>query len=173
MTSESIDIINAFALLTNFVILPALSYGSQLALGALAVTLVYSILRFSNFAQGDSMAFGTMLVILISSYMISRGWTITGIPTALLAIPLALIGMSIYLLTMDRLVYRHYRRIKAKSIVGISASTLSVPISNSISSVAMVSPTPFRHSKIVPSVIDSPILGITTSVILTSCSFEI
>ena len=47
--------------------------------------------------------------------------------------------------------------------VGISASTLSVPISNSISSVAMVSPTPFRHSKIVPSVIDSPILGITTS----------
>ena len=122
MTSDSIDIINAFALLTNFVIIPALSYGSQLALGALAVTLVYSILRFSNFAQGDSMAFGTMLVILISGYMISRGWTITGVPTALLAIPMALIGMSIYLLTMDRLVYRHYRRIKAKSIVGISAS---------------------------------------------------
>jgi branched-chain amino acid transport system permease protein len=122
MTSDSIDIINAFALLTNFVILPALSYGSQLALGALAVTLVYSILRFSNFAQGDSMAFGTMLVILISGYMISRGWTITGVPTALLAIPMALIGMSIYLLTMDRLIYRHYRRIKAKSIVGISAS---------------------------------------------------
>ena len=46
MTSESIDIINAFALLTNFVILPALSYGSQLALGALAVTLVYYILCF-------------------------------------------------------------------------------------------------------------------------------
>ena len=122
MTSDSIDIINAFALLTNFVILPALSYGSQLAQGALAVTLVYSILRFSNFAQGDSMAFGTMLVILISGYMISRGWTITGVPTALLAIPMALIGMSIYLLTMDRLIYRHYRRIKAKSIVGISAS---------------------------------------------------
>jgi branched-chain amino acid transport system permease protein len=122
MTSDSIDIINAFALLTNFVILPALSYGSQLALGALAVTLVYSILRFSNFAQGYSMDFGTMLVILISGYMISRGWTITGVPTALLAIPMALIGMSIYLLTMDRLIYRHYRRIKAKSIVGISAS---------------------------------------------------
>ena len=121
--SDSIDIINAFALLTNFVILPALSYGSQLALGALAVTLVYSILRFSNFAQGDSMAFGTMLVIIISGYMISKGWTITGFPTAILAIPLALIGMSIYLLAMDRLVYRHYRKIKAKqNIVGITAS---------------------------------------------------
>ena len=121
--SDSIDIINAFALLTNFVILPALSYGSQLALGALAVTLVYSILRFSNFAQGDSMAFGTMLVIIISGYMISKDWTITGFPTAILAIPLALIGMSIYLLAMDRLVYRHYRKIKAKqNIVGITAS---------------------------------------------------
>ena len=121
--SDSIDIINAFALLTNFVILPSLSYGSQLALGALAVTLVYSILRFSNFAQGDSMAFGTMLVILISGFMISKGWTISGVPTALLAIPMALIGMAIYLLLIDRLIYKHYRRINAKqNIVGITAS---------------------------------------------------
>ena len=121
--SDSIDIINAFALMTNFVILPALSYGSQLALGALAVTLVYSILRFSNFAQGDSMAFGTMIVILLTGFMIGKGWTITGIPTALLVIPIAIIGTSIYMLTMDRLVYRHYRRIKAKqNIVGITAS---------------------------------------------------
>ena len=80
MTSDSIDIINAFALLTNFVILPALSYGSQLALGALDVTLVYSVLSFSNFAKGDSMAFGTMIVILLTGFMISSGWTISGIP---------------------------------------------------------------------------------------------
>jgi branched-chain amino acid transport system permease protein len=59
------------------------------------VTLVYSILRFSNFAQGDSMAFGTMIVILVSGYMIGKGWTISGFPTALLAIPFAIIGTSI------------------------------------------------------------------------------
>jgi len=122
MTSDSIDIINAFALLTNFVILPALSYGSQLALGALAVTLVYSVLRFSNFAQGDSMAFGTMIVILLTGFMISRGWTISGIPTALLAIPIAIVFTSMYLLTMDRLIYRHYRKIKAKSITIVMSS---------------------------------------------------
>tara|TARA_B110000008_G_scaffold101419_1_gene104243 strand:- start:854 stop:1885 length:1032 start_codon:yes stop_codon:yes gene_type:complete len=120
--SDSIDIINAFALLTNFVILPALSYGSQLALGALAVTLVYSILRFSNFAQGDSMAFGTMLVILFTGFMIDKGWTISGVPTALLVIPFAMIGTSIYLLSMDRLVYRFYRKVKAKSITIVMAS---------------------------------------------------
>ncbi len=122
MVSESVDIVNAFALLTNFVILPAIAYGSQLALGALAVTLVYSVLRFSNFAQGDSMAFGTMLVILLSGYMIGRGWTITGIPTALIVIPVAIIGMAVYLLTMDRLIYRHYRKIKAKSITIVMSS---------------------------------------------------
>ncbi len=49
---------------------------------------------------------------------------------------------------------------------GISESTLSVPISNNISSSSMDSPTDFRHSKIVPSVMDSPILGITTSTII-------
>ena len=122
MTSDSVDIINAFDLLTNFVLLPALSYGSQLALGALAVTLVYSVLRFSNFAQGDSMAFGTMIVILLTGFMIGRGWTISGIPTALLVIPIAIVFTSMYLLTMDRLIYRHYRKIKAKSITIVMSS---------------------------------------------------
>jgi branched-subunit amino acid ABC-type transport system permease component len=121
--SDTVDIINALALLTNFVILPALTYGSQLALGALAVTLVYSVLRFSNFAQADSMAFGTMIIILLSSFFISKGWAISGVPTALLVIPFGIIGMSIYLLLVDRLVYRHYRIINARqNLVGITAS---------------------------------------------------
>ena len=47
------DFVNAIVLLSNFVIVPALSYGSQLALGAIGVTLVYGILRFANFAYGD------------------------------------------------------------------------------------------------------------------------
>ena len=49
---------------------------------------------------------------------------------------------------------------------GISESTLSVPISRSISSNAIGSPTSFLHSKMVPSVMDSPILGITISIII-------
>jgi len=55
------DFVNALVLLSNFVIVPALSYGSQLALGAIGVTLIYGILRFANFAYGDLMAFGTCL----------------------------------------------------------------------------------------------------------------
>ena len=59
------DLLNAFVALLNFVIIPATAYGSQLALGALGVTLIYGILRFSNFAHGDTMAFGAMVTILI------------------------------------------------------------------------------------------------------------
>jgi branched-subunit amino acid ABC-type transport system permease component len=68
------------------------------------------------------MAFGTMIVILLTGFMISRGWTISGIPTALLVIPIAIVFTSIYLLTMDRLIYRHYRKIKAKSITIVMSS---------------------------------------------------
>ena len=41
------DFLNALALITNYILLPGFTYGSQLALGALGVTLIYAVLRFS------------------------------------------------------------------------------------------------------------------------------
>ena len=49
------DFLNAFILLLNYTVIPALAYGSQLALGAIFVTLIYGVLRFANFATGDMM----------------------------------------------------------------------------------------------------------------------
>ena len=62
------DFLNAIILLLNYIFMPALAYGSQLALGAIFVTLIYGILRFANFATGDMMAFGTMVTILFTWY---------------------------------------------------------------------------------------------------------
>jgi len=67
-----IDLLNALVVLSNYVLIPALAYGSQLALGALGVTLIYGILRFSNFAHGDTMAFGAMVTILVT--WLFQGW---------------------------------------------------------------------------------------------------
>ena len=67
------DFLNAIILLLNYIFVPALTYGSQLALGAIFVTLIYGILRFANFATGDMMAFGTMVTILITWYFQSIG----------------------------------------------------------------------------------------------------
>ena len=40
-------------------LLDGLIAGSMIGLGAIGITLTYSILRFSNFAHGDFMAWGT------------------------------------------------------------------------------------------------------------------
>ncbi len=71
------DFLNAFVALSNFVLIPAIAYGAQLALGALGVTLIYGILRFSNFAHGDTMAFGAMSTILVT-------WGLQAYPAILL-----------------------------------------------------------------------------------------
>ncbi|MEM9872367.1 MAG: branched-chain amino acid ABC transporter permease, partial [Pseudomonadota bacterium] len=81
------DLLNAFVALSNFVLIPAIAYGSQLALGALGVTLIYGILRFSNFAHGDTMAFGTMATFLITCGFQAAGISAGHLPTALLALP--------------------------------------------------------------------------------------
>jgi len=116
------DVLNAFVALLNFVIIPATAYGAQLALGALGVTLIYGILRFSNFAHGDTMAFGAMVTILVTWGMQSAGITLGPLPTALLALPVGIAVTGLLVLATDRVVYRFYRTQKAKPIIFVIAS---------------------------------------------------
>ena len=103
------DYLNAIVLLLNYIFVPALAYGSQLALGAIFVTLIYGILRFANFATGDMMSFGTMVTILFTWYFQSLGISLGVLPTALLAIPFAVVFMILYMLTVDKFVFSYYR----------------------------------------------------------------
>jgi len=103
------DFINAIILLLNYTVIPALTYGSQLALGAIFVTLVYGILRFANFATGDMMSFGTMVAVLLTFYFQSLGINFGFLPTALLTIPFAVLGMIFYMLFIDKFVFSYYR----------------------------------------------------------------
>ena len=116
------DFLNGLMLLSNFLIVPATAYGSQLALGALGVTLVYGILRFSNFAHGDTMAFGTMVVIVVTALFQKMGISIDPLPTALLAIPFGIAATTLMVLISDRLVYRHQRKVKAAPVVFLISS---------------------------------------------------
>ena len=103
------DYINAIVLLLNFPVLPALTYGSQLALGAIFVTLIYGVLRFANFATGDMMSFGTMFAVLLTYHFQSVGINFGFLPTALLTIPFAIFIMILYMLTIDKFVFSYYR----------------------------------------------------------------
>ncbi|MEO0943527.1 MAG: branched-chain amino acid ABC transporter permease [Pseudomonadota bacterium] len=116
------DILNAVVALLNFVIVPGIAYGSQLALGALGVTLIYGILRFSNFAHGDTMAFGAMGTILMTWWLQSMGVSLGPLPTALLALPVGIAATALLLLGTDKLVYRFYREQKAAPVILVIVS---------------------------------------------------
>lgn len=116
------DFLNAIVALSNFVLVPGIAYGSQLALGALGVTLIYGILRFSNFAHGDTMAFGTMVVILFTWWFQSMGISLGPLPTALLALPFGIAATALLLVGTDRVVYRFYRKQKAVPVIYLIVS---------------------------------------------------
>ncbi len=116
------DFLNALVVLANFVVIPGIAYGSQLALGALGVTLVDGVLRFSNFAHGDTMAFGTMVVVLVTWWMQSVGITFGPLPTALLALPVGIAATAVLMIGTDRMVYRFYRQKKAEPVVYLIVS---------------------------------------------------
>ena len=116
------DFLNALVALSNFVLVPAITYGSQLALGALGVTLIYGILRFSNFAHGDMMAFGAMIAVLVTWGLQAAGVGFGPLPTALLALPFAILGCIVLVLITDRLVYRFYRQQRAKPVILVIVS---------------------------------------------------
>ena len=111
------DFVNAIILLLNYIIVPALSYGSQLALGAIFVTIIYGILRFANFATGDMMSFGTMIAVLLTWYFQSLGISLGVLPTALLTIPFAIVMMILYMLTVDKFVFSYYRMKKSPPVM--------------------------------------------------------
>ncbi len=116
------DLLNALVVFTNFVFIPAVAYGAQLAIGALGVTLIYGILRFSNFAHGDTMAFGTMITILFTWWFQSMGVTFGPLPTALLALPIGIVLTALFVLGTDRVVYRFYRRQRAATSILVIVS---------------------------------------------------
>ena len=116
------DILNAVVALLNFVIIPATAYGAQLALGALGVTLIYGILRFSNFAHGDTMAFGAMVTILVTWWLQGMGVSLGPLPTALLALPIGILATGLLMIGTDKVVYSFYRQQKAKPVILVIAS---------------------------------------------------
>ena len=112
-----IDFLNSIIVLLNFIIIPGISYGSQLALGALGVTFVYAILRFANFAHGEIMSFGAMITILLTWFFQSQNINLGILPTALLALPIGILATIILCIISDKFVFQYYRYQKSVPVV--------------------------------------------------------
>ncbi len=116
------DFLNGITLIANYIIIPGLTYGSQLALGALGITIIYSVLRFSNFAHGEFMSFGAMSSILLSWLFLSLGFTLNPLPTAIVVLPIAIVFTISYCIIIDKFIFKFYRKQNSKSVINLIVS---------------------------------------------------
>lgn len=84
----------------NFHLFPGLVLGSIYALGAIGITLTFSILRFANFAHGELMTLGAYFTF---SLVVITGWH----PIAV--IPLAMVLTAVVALGIDKVFYKPLR----------------------------------------------------------------
>ncbi|WP_227268804.1 branched-chain amino acid ABC transporter permease [Roseobacter weihaiensis] len=113
------------------VLIDGLIAGATIGLGAIGLTLTYSILRFANFTHGDFLAWGAYLTLTVSGFLggllaglgigepigpFSFGW---GLPLSLLAGA----GLTIVLtLILDKILFGQLRRRGADTIIIVMAS---------------------------------------------------
>lgn len=127
-----IDLLNASAHLANLLVIPGLAYASQLAFGALGVTLIFGVLRFSNFAHAEGMSLATVFCILITIWLQDAGVSLGFLPTALLALPPAILLTAAVFIGTDRALYRHFRQINARPEVFMIVSAGVMLIMNGV-----------------------------------------
>ncbi|MFT4001374.1 MAG: branched-chain amino acid ABC transporter permease [Rhizobium sp.] len=108
-------------------IVDGLLTGSMIGLGAIGVTLTYSILRFSNFAHGDFMAWGTYATLAVVSAIgavfgkvapigpLSFGWPL------IVAVVVAMGFTGLLALALDKVLFARLRA-KGQSIIVVMAS---------------------------------------------------
>ena len=108
-------------------IVDGLLTGSMIGLGAIGVTLTYSILRFSNFAHGDFMAWGTYATLAVVSAIgavfgkvapigpLSFGWPL------IVAVVVAMGFTGLLALALDKVLFARLRS-KGQSIIVVMAS---------------------------------------------------
>lgn len=108
-------------------IVDGLLTGSMIGLGAIGVTLTYSILRFSNFAHGDFMAWGTYATLAVVSAIgavfgkvapigpLSFGWPL------IVAVIIAMGFTGLLALSLDKILFARLRS-KGQSIIVVMAS---------------------------------------------------
>lgn len=112
---------NELIFFINTVVIAGSVTGAIYAIGAIGVTLVFSIMRFAHFAHADMMTFGAFMGLLLTTAFPSAGNAI-GVPTALVMLPLAMLLTAVLAVGIDRVFYQPLRAHGVKPIVMVIAS---------------------------------------------------
>lgn len=112
---------NEFIFFINNVIIAGSVTGSIYAIGAIGVTLVFSIMRFAHFAHADMMTFGAFMVLLLTMAFPGAG-VIVGLPTPVIMLPLAMALTALLAVAIDKAFYKPLRAHGVKPIVLVIGS---------------------------------------------------
>ncbi|SFX72680.1 branched-chain amino acid ABC transporter permease [Marinospirillum alkaliphilum] len=112
---------NELVFFINNVVISGTVAGSIYAIGAIGITLVFSIMRFAHFAHADLMTFGALMVLMFTSLFPGSG-ALLGIPTPLLMLPLGMAMTAFLAIGIDRTFYKPMREHGVKPIVIVIAS---------------------------------------------------
>src|SRR3546814_6721275 len=85
----------------NFYLVPGIVLGAIYALGAIGITLVFSVLRFAHLAHGDLATLGAFLVLALVAGAGIDPW---------LALPVAMAATAGISVAVHWLFYEHLRR---------------------------------------------------------------
>ena len=112
---------NELVFFINNVVISGLTIGSIYALGAVGITLIFSILRFAHFAHADLMTLGAFFAFFLTAMFPAVGPAI-GLPTAFVMLPLAMVMTAVAAVYIDKGFYKPLRRHGVKPIVIVMAS---------------------------------------------------
>ena len=134
------------------VVVDGLISGALIGLGAIGVTLTYSILRFANFAHGEFVTFGAYAALALSAALSSLisvpgdglgPFSIS--PALMVGAPLAMALTAVFALALDRLLFSRLRG-KSEAISVVMASFgASLAIRAAIEFVFTSRPSYFNH----------------------------
>ncbi|MCZ0928136.1 branched-chain amino acid ABC transporter permease [Vreelandella janggokensis] len=112
---------NELVFFVNNVVIAGSVTGAIYAIGAIGVTLIFSIMRFAHFAHADVMTFGAFMVLLLTTAFPGVGISI-GVPTAIVMLPIAMLLTACLAVGIDKAFYKPLRAHGVKPIVMVIAS---------------------------------------------------
>ncbi|GEK47765.1 branched-chain amino acid ABC transporter permease [Halomonas pacifica] len=112
---------NELVFFINNVVVAGSVTGSIYAIGAVGVTLIFSIMRFAHFAHADMMTFGALMVLVLTTAFPEVGGAV-GLPTAVVMLPLAMALTALLAVGIDKGFYKPLRAHGVKPIVMVIGS---------------------------------------------------
>lgn len=112
---------NELIFFINKVLISGAAIGSVYAMGAIGVTLVFSILRFAHFAHGDMMTMGAFFAFALTSLFPQAG-QLFGLPTGFVMLPFAMLLTAIVAVFLDKTFYKPLREHNISPVGMVMAS---------------------------------------------------